>query len=165
LQHELQLSVSHVLSPPASSLSIGVKLEILRQVEEMQQGGSSLRNAARAFNIQGNQIRRWRKQFDTGNAGVLRRNMKVRSFCTGSTSFLETFEDEILQWLFSLQEQGLPVLIGMVVLKARQVVGSSFQSKSEQAKCMIWDTCFATFPFQGLSGSRGLCFQPAINLP
>jgi DDE superfamily endonuclease len=124
--------------PKKTSISIGMKLEILRQVEDMQKGGSSLRNAARAFNIQGNQIRRcWRKQFDTGNAGVLRRNMKARSFCTGR-SLLEPFEgDEILQWLFSLQEQGTPVSIGMVVLKARKVVGSSFRSKLERAQYMI----------------------------
>ena len=125
----------------------------------MQSCGSSLRSAAKTFNIQGNQVRRWRKQFDefnnnddsrrpgpptrTNAAGGItsldlrNRNMKARSFCAGRASLLEPFEDEILQWLFSLREQGMPVSIGMVVLKAKKLVGSIFRSKSERAQYMI----------------------------
>jgi hypothetical protein len=114
------------------SITIGTKLQILTQIEAMQQCGSSLGNVAREFNIQGNQIRRWRKQFETaGSAGILQRNNKnARLFCTGRALLLEPFEYEILQWLFSLQEQGMPVSIGMVVLKAtRKLVGWSFQKQ------------------------------------
>ena len=139
-----------------SSISIGTKLEMLRQIAAMQSSGSSLRSAAKAFNIQGNQVRRWRKQFGEFNnnhdgrpgpqtntvAGIttadLRiRNMKAKSFCTGRVSLLEPFEDDILQWLFSLREQGMPVSIAMVALKARKLVGSIFRSKSERAQYMI----------------------------
>jgi hypothetical protein len=38
-------------------------------------------------------------------------------FAGGRVSLLEPFEDVILQWLFSLRGQGMPVSIGMVVLK------------------------------------------------
>jgi hypothetical protein len=151
-------------SPPSrtrkkkTSISIGTKLEMLRKIAAMQSCGSSLRSAAKTFNIQGNQVRRWRKQFDqfannknnnviqpgpSTNAGGITttvfctRNMKARSFCKGRVSLLEPFEDEILQGLYSLREQGMPVSIAMVVLKERKLVGSIFLSKSERAQYMI----------------------------
>jgi hypothetical protein len=123
--------------PKKASITIGNKLEILRQVEEMQKNGCSLRGAAKEFNVQANQIRRWRKQFGTRSNSLQNRNMNARSVCRGRVSLLEPFEDEILQWLFSLREQGMPVSIGMVVLKARKLAGSVFRSKSEEAQYMI----------------------------
>ena len=99
----------------------------------------SLRNAAREFNVQGNQIRRWKKQFENGSSSskFRKKNMSARSFCAGRVSILEPVEDDLLQWLFSLREQGMPVSIGMVVLKAKKLVGSSFRSKSERAQYLI----------------------------
>jgi hypothetical protein len=88
--------------------------------------------------VQANQIRQWRKQFGTRrNSSLQNRNMNAQSFCRGRVSLLEPFEDEILQWLFLLREQGMPVSNGMIGLKARKLAGSIFQSKSEEAQYMI----------------------------
>jgi hypothetical protein len=62
------------------------------------------------------------------------KNNKARSLCAGpSSTVLGPMQDELLRYIFELREQGMPVSIAIVALKAAQL-SPAFNQKSRTAQ-------------------------------
>lgn len=107
------------------------KHSLVLKVNQQIATGSSLRAACRENNISPNQFRKWRKPevFDQ----LLNSRRGAYSLHQGRVSVLQQFEDEIVQWLFQHREQGMPISIRMIVLKAGEL-DPDFRRKSDASK-------------------------------
>ena len=92
------------------------KLCILRAVNRhIAEGQLSIRAACQQMKIAPKQYRTWSKNQEHLCAW---KNSKAKSCDTGPNSSLQEIEKELLKFIFELREQGIPVQISTVVVKA-----------------------------------------------
>lgn len=111
---------------------------MVREMEmRHQDNNESIRSIAKEFQVDPVQLRRWRRQlavFDnflnSTNAPV---NKRAVSIHRGRQSCLHPIEEDLLEYIFSLRDQGLAVSVRMVLIKASQVC-AEFRRKNERAK-------------------------------
>ena len=117
------------------------KLAILQDFARLQdEGGHSLRAAARSLEVDASQLRRWRREAESFNQFIAppgnqnrRVNRAARSLHPGRKSCLSNIEEELLLFIFEHREQGISVSIQMVVTKASQL-DNAFRHKTSRAK-------------------------------
>jgi hypothetical protein len=81
------------------------------------------------------QYRTWSKNQGQLNAW---KNSKAKSCDTGPNSSLQDIEKELLNFIFELREQGIPVQISAVVVKASALMQPSWsQSRTRLAKYQV----------------------------
>ena len=83
------------------------------ECQETLENGMSQREACKDLNIHHKQYGVWRKQMEQLQRA---RNSKAKSLYQGRVSILKAVEDELLRFVFELREQGMSVLITMVIL-------------------------------------------------
>jgi hypothetical protein len=60
----------------------------------------------------------WKKQVELV---AERKNIRSKSLCLGRVSCLVAHQEELLRFIFELREQGMAVLVSMVMIKAAQL--------------------------------------------
>ena len=75
----------------------------------------SIRTACNDANIHHKQYLNWKKSF---NAMKDAKNIKAKSNCTGRLSILKPVEQDLLQFIFELREQGMAVSHQIVMIRA-----------------------------------------------
>ena len=103
------------------------KLSILRAINRLiGEGQLSIRAACQKMKIAPTQYRTWTTNQEQLSAWS---NSKAKSCDTGPNSSLYVIEKELLKFIFELREQGIPVQISTVAVKANALMPSSW-SKS-----------------------------------
>ena len=118
--------------PPTAGRKIvtcKMKQEILDIATGRQALGDSLKAVCRDHYVQPSQARRWRRLNDE----LKKSNPNTVSVNRGRASCLGEVGVDLLQLMFELREQGMPVLLRMVSLKASEL-DSNFRRKSILAK-------------------------------
>ena len=90
----------------------------------------SIRTACNDANIHHKQYLNWKKSF---NAMKDAKNIKAKSNCTGRLSILKPVEQDLLQFIFELREQGMAVSHQIVMIRAASV-SRPFREKSRVAQ-------------------------------
>ena len=72
----------------------------------------------------------WNKQFPQLEDAT---NNKAKSLCKGMKSFLFSFSDTLLSFIFELREQGMAVNASMILMKAAKI-SRQFHEKSWEAQ-------------------------------
>ena len=93
------------------------KLRIVADADERLAQGESLRSIARFYNIQGVQIRSWKKQ--EMQLALTKRTKK--SLSCGAVGRLHQFEEEIMCWAIFQRDAGVPLAYRHVMVKAGEV--------------------------------------------
>ena len=106
-----------------------MKQEILAIATGRQALGDSLKAVCRDHDVQPSQVRRWRRLNDK----LKKSNPNAASVNRGRASCLEEVGVDLLRWMFELREQGMPVSLRMVSLKASEL-DANFRRKSISAK-------------------------------
>ena len=112
------------------------KLSILRAVNRhIGEGQLSIRAACQQMKIAPKQYRTWSKNHEQLNSW---NNNKAKSCDTGPNSSLYAIENELLKFIFELREQGIPVQISTVVVKASALMPSSWsKSRTQLARYQV----------------------------
>ena len=98
--------------------------------QQLQEKGLSLRQACDAVGVHHSLLVHWRKQ----KSRLMHiPNPSVKSTHIGMASILKEHEEDLLRFIFELQEQGIQVSLGMVTLKASSL-SRSFKEKTTNAK-------------------------------
>ena len=119
--------------------SIQEKCRMVREMEICcRDNNESLRSIAREFKVDPVQLRCWRKQLPAFDNFLNRTdapvNKRAASIHRGRQSCLYPIEeDTLLEYIFSLHDEGLAVSIRMVLMKASQLC-AEFWRKNERAK-------------------------------
>ena len=106
-----------------------VKRQILEDVTARQASGESLKSICRGHQIQPSQLRNWQKQMNN----IKKSRSSAVSAHAGRKSCLFEIEEDIIQWIFELRQQGLAVSVRMVQLKTAEML-PAFQHRSERSK-------------------------------
>ena len=77
------------------------KLEILREIEERQGHGESLRGICQDLDIQPCQARKWKAATA----------LDCCSFASGRPSLLQAVKDELVTWFLQMREQGIIISV------------------------------------------------------
>ena len=110
--------------------TIQEKLTILCQVHQQMNNGASQHSICNSININRKLINDWNKQFPQLIDAM---NNKAKSLCKGMKSCLFSFSDSLLSFIFELREQGMPVNMSMILMKAAKI-SRQFRKKSREAK-------------------------------
>ena len=110
-------------------ISCRSKQEIMKDASELQDLGHSLKSICRDHDVQPSQVRRWRRLEEE----LKKSDPNAASTHRGRPSCLECVGVLLLRWMFELREQGMPVSLWMVYLKAGKL-NASFRRKSVPAK-------------------------------
>ena len=105
------------------------KQEIMKDVAERQDLGHFLKSICRDHDVQPSQVRQWRRQKEE----LKKSDPNAGSTHRGRPSCLECVGFPLLRWMFELREQGMPVSLRMVYLKADEL-NASFRRKLVPAK-------------------------------
>ena len=108
------------------------KLELLREIDERQGHGESLRGICRDLDIQPCQARKWKAAIARLTAGRPSRC----SFASGRPSLLQPVKDELVTWFLQMREQGIIISVRLVIIRA-SLLSPDFRRKSERAKDQI----------------------------
>ena len=106
--------------PPTSGRNIvtcKMKQKILAIATGSQDLGDSLKAVCRDHDVQPSQVRRWRRLNDEWKKS----NPNAALVNKGRASCLKEVGVDLLRCMFELLEQGMPVLLRMVSLKAREL--------------------------------------------
>ena len=106
------------------------KLEILREIEERQGHGQSLRGICRDLDIQPCQARKWK----SAAARLTAARPSRCSFASGRPSLLQAVKDELVTWFLQMREQGIIISVRLVIIRASS---PDFRRKSDRAKGQI----------------------------
>lgn len=101
------------------------RMAMVRIVKRRIAEGQSIRCVCKSLNIIPKQYREW-----AANSTFLIKehsNVGAKSIHKGRVSILEPIESDLLMYIFELREQGFPVSVSNVIIKARSLMGSSFE--------------------------------------
>ena len=118
--------------PPTAGRKIvtcKMKQEILAIATGRQALGDSLKAVCRDHDVQPSQVRRWQRL----NNELKKSNPNAASVNRERASCLKEVGVDLLWWMFKLREQGMPVSLRMVSLKASEL-DVNFRRKSISAK-------------------------------
>ena len=118
--------------PPTTGSSIvtcKMKQEIIDIATGRQALDDSLESVCRDHDVQPSQVRRWRRLNDEWKKS----NPNAALVNKGRASCLKEVGVDLLRWMFELLEQGMPVSLRMVSLKASEL-DANFRRKSISAK-------------------------------
>ena len=127
-----RINRTELTMPPTAGRKIvtfKMKQEILAISKGRQALSDSLKAVCRDHDVQPSQVRRWRRLNDE----LKKSNPNAASVNRGRASCLEEVGFDLLWWMFELREQGMPVLLLMVSLKASEL-DANFRRKSISAK-------------------------------
>ena len=115
------------------------KTVFVRNIKERVESSRIIyRQACSTVNIQHKQYIQWKMQL----APMLKaRNTKAKSLCNGELLIFNPVKEDLLHFIFELQEQGMGVSTTMVLFKAT-ALSRDFQEKSRAAqyhsvKCFV----------------------------
>jgi transposase-like protein len=106
---------------------------MLKTFETRQNENVSLREIARGLDVDPSQLHRWRKQYPELQRFHDEKRISVKALHCGRTSQLHEIEDALLSFISGNREQGIPVSIRMVTMKASEL-DDAFRKKSSIAK-------------------------------
>jgi DDE superfamily endonuclease len=121
----------NVVTKKRRRFSLQDKMCLVRSIQrKIETERVSIRMACNTANIHHKQYLTWKKEFN-----VMRdvRNSKAKSICTGRSSILKPFEQDLLKFIFELREQGMGVSKTMVMIKAASI-SRPFREKSRTAQ-------------------------------
>lgn len=90
------------------------------RILEHSDSSPSLKDTARIFKIQTNQIRRWRKQRDLIE-NLANENPGARSVCSGPQSGNPDLEKEMYDWVIGRRDQDHAVSTNQIICKAQSL--------------------------------------------
>jgi hypothetical protein len=110
-------------------LTNGQKIKIVNETAQRIASGESLRSAARLFNVEPTQIRKWRAKV----VQLAQTKRSKKSLATGRKGRLKDHEEELMEWAFSLRHDGVPLGYSRMVTKAIEICdGFGNLTKSQQ---------------------------------
>lgn len=113
------------------------KIEIVERVQNAQRlnTGETIKGIANLEGVRPAQIRYWTKQILVLKAKAERRLSSKATVHRGRPSSFKKAV-ELVEWVLDLREEGMPVSIGMVILRASQL-DNDFRRKKSMAKYSI----------------------------
>ena len=96
-------------------------------------GHSLLKALARASGVSPSQLRRWEQQLDSL---IQQPNQAKETMNLGHHSCLAHIKDNLLTWLSNMRQDGVPVSIKMLTIRATQMLPSFGENKTGHAKYM-----------------------------
>jgi CENP-B N-terminal DNA-binding domain len=96
--------------------------------------GESLRAVARDEKVSPKQIREWLKNLTKLKALGFRRQLNVTLHVGAKTSF--KYPDQLVTWVLELRKEGMPVSLGMAILKA-SIMDNDFRRKIPMTRYSI----------------------------
>ena len=112
--------------------TIGEKLKILLQIDDLRRGGSSLRNACSLYAIQPKQYRYWKAK----QAEFLACKKSKKAIAKGRVGILKPLEEQLLTWVLGARDSGIPLSYPVLSAKAAEL-DPDFAGKSTNARLSI----------------------------
>jgi hypothetical protein len=116
------------------SYTIKYKLDVISVASEKLATGDTVRSVADFFELQPSQLRRWLKN-ESAYKNI--NSSAAKSTCGGRSSSLDVIEEQLLEWIFEMREQGLALTYRMVQIKSASLL-PTFRRKSDwsQYQCV-----------------------------
>ena len=121
--------------------TIAEKLRILSDAEARLALGESMRSIARSYNLQGGQIRDWKKK----HVKLASFKRTKKSLARGAKSCLAPFEDKIMTWAMQLQDAGVPLQYRHLMIKTGEIWPAFRQLSHSQQYTSIRLLCKRNF--------------------
>jgi hypothetical protein len=122
--------------PTRKKISLREKINLASMVRRIRsssdQNKPSLKALARSRGVSPFQLRKWERQLDSL---IQQPNLTKCSLNEGRKSFLAPIKDRLLFWLSNIRQDGIPVSVRMLTVKAMEML-PTFSGKSTDAKYM-----------------------------